>query len=120
MQTRSDPPSRSFLFVTFEGGGNVAPVLGVARRLCARGHRVAVLAEPCLRAAVEAAGASFRPFTRHFVRTDRSRDLIGDAQASTPVGALDLAFRRVVFGPWPERHGRPCARWRPTWSWPTT
>ena len=50
------PARRSYLFVTFEGGGNVPPVLGVARRLAARGHDVRVLTEPCLRAAVERRG----------------------------------------------------------------
>ena len=93
------PNPRSFLFVTLEGGGNVPPVLGLARRLAARGHDVRVLTEPCLRAAVEDAGARFVPFTRHFVRQDRTEDLIGDAQAKTPVGALNRTFSRVVFGP---------------------
>ena len=58
------PAPRSYLFVTFEGGGNVPPVLGLARRLAARGHDVRVLTEPCLRGAVEAARARFVPFTR--------------------------------------------------------
>jgi UDP:flavonoid glycosyltransferase YjiC (YdhE family) len=93
------PAARSYLFVTFEGGGNVPPVLGLARRLAARGHDVRVLSEPCLRAAVEAAGARFVPFTRHFTRTDRAQDLIGDAAAWTPVGALKRTFERVAFGP---------------------
>ena len=62
------PAPRSYLFVTFEGGGNLPPVLGVARGLAARGHHVRVLAEPCLRATVEEAGARFVPFTRHFTR----------------------------------------------------
>ncbi|HET7463263.1 MAG TPA: glycosyltransferase [Longimicrobium sp.] len=90
---------RSYLFVTVEGGGNVPPVLGVARRLAARGHRVRVLAEPCLRAAVEGAGACFIPFTRHFTRADRAADLVRDAAARTPAGALRAVFRNVVFGP---------------------
>lgn len=93
--------SRSYLFVTFEGGGNVPPMLGLVRRLTARGHGVRVLTEPCLRDAVEAAGARFVPFTRHFTRTERSEDLIGDWAARTPLGALRLSFERVVFGPAP-------------------
>lgn len=93
------PGPRSYLFVTFEGGGNVPPVLGLARRLAARGHDVRVLTEPCLRAAVEGAGARFVPFTRHFTREDRTADLIGDSAARTPVGALKRTFERVVFGP---------------------
>jgi MGT family glycosyltransferase len=92
-------PPRSYLFVTWEGGGNVPPVLGLARRLAARGHRVRVLAEPCLRAAVEEAGAAFTPFARHFTRTDRAEDLIGDSAARTPLGALRRSLERVVLGP---------------------
>jgi UDP:flavonoid glycosyltransferase YjiC (YdhE family) len=91
--------TRSFLFVTWEGGGNVPPVLGVVRRLAGRGHVVRVLTEPAMRAAVERAGAAFIPFTRHFVREDVSRDLIGDWTARTPLGALQRTFANVVFGP---------------------
>ena len=91
--------ARSYLFVTFEGGGNVPPVLGLARRLAARGHQVRVLTEPCLRSAVEEAGARFVLFTRHFTRDDRTVDLIGDSAARTPIGALGLTFQHVVFGP---------------------
>ena len=90
---------RAYLFVTLEGGGNVPPVLGVARRLAARGHRVRVLTEPCLREVVEAAGASFLAFRRHFTRSDRREDLIRDAEARTPTGALRRSLDRVVFGP---------------------
>jgi hypothetical protein len=35
--------SRHYLFAMWEGGGNVPPMLGVARRLIARGHAVTVL-----------------------------------------------------------------------------
>lgn len=92
---------RSYLFVTFEGGGNIPPVLGLAQRLAARGHDVRVLTEPCLRAAVEQAGARFVPFTRYFIREDRTQDIIGDSQARTPIGALRNTFERLVFGPAP-------------------
>lgn len=90
---------RSYLFVTFEGGGNVPPVLGVARRMAARGNHVRVLTEPCLRETVEQAGARFVPFTRHFTRRDRTEDLIRDSEARTPVGALKRTFDTLVFGP---------------------
>lgn len=76
MQTK-----RSFLFVTWEGGGNVPPVLGLAARLVKQGHRVRVLAEPCLQAAVNNTGAVFMVFKKHFTRTDPSIDLIQDWQA---------------------------------------
>ena len=91
--------ARSFLFVTFEGGGNIPPVLGVARRLAARGHRVTVVAEPCLQRGVEQAGATLIPFTRHFTRRERTDDLIGDSKAKTPLGALRRVFEQVTFGP---------------------
>jgi MGT family glycosyltransferase len=93
--------ARSYLFVTFEGGGNVPPVLGVARRLAARGHDVRVLTEPCLRAAVEEAGARFVAFSRYFTREDRTQDLIGDSAARTPIGAFLSTLERLVFGPAP-------------------
>lgn len=91
--------TRSFLFVTWEGGGNVPPVLGVARRLAERGHRITVLTEPCLKPAVEAAGARFRPFLDHFTRTDRRVDIVRDSEAGSPIGSLRLAFDNLMLGP---------------------
>lgn len=90
---------RSYLFVTWEGGGNVPPVLGVARRLAARGHTVRVLTEPCLAEAVAKAGAEFIPFTRHFTREKLGEDLMGDWQAKSPIGALKHNLDRVLIGP---------------------
>lgn len=92
-------PPRSYLFVTWEGGGNVPPVLGTARRLTDRGHLVTVLTEPCLREAVEHIGARFIPFTRHFTRTDRAEDIVRDSEAASPLGALRMAFDNLMFGP---------------------
>ena len=92
-------PPRRYLFVTMEGGGNVPAVLGLVRRLAARGHVVCVLTEPSLRAAVEAGGARFRSFSRYFTREDRSQDLFRDWEAKTPIGALDLSLARVMLGP---------------------
>ena len=40
--------SRRFLMPMWEGGGNIPPELGVARRLVARGHQVHVLADPTI------------------------------------------------------------------------
>ncbi|MEX2400298.1 MAG: nucleotide disphospho-sugar-binding domain-containing protein [Rhodothermales bacterium] len=91
--------SRSYLYVTWEGGGNVAPVLGSARRLASRGHRVTVLTEPCLRQPVEEIGARFVPFTQHFTRTDRTEDLVRDSEAKSPLGRLERAFDNLMFGP---------------------
>jgi len=75
-------PKRSFLFVTWEGGGNVPPVLGLASRLVKRGHRVRVLTEPCLKESVCAIGAEFIVFKTYFTRTDPTIDLIQDWKAT--------------------------------------
>lgn len=87
---------KSYLFVTWEGGGNVAPVLGLAQRLIERGHRVRVLAEPCLQQNIESMGAEFISFKKHFTRTDRTVDIIQDWNA----GPMNLAtFDNIIFGP---------------------
>ncbi len=53
-----------FLFVVWDGGGNVLPALALGRRLARRGHAVRVLAPPALRGRVEEAGCLFRSFER--------------------------------------------------------
>ncbi|MBK7408727.1 MAG: hypothetical protein IPJ40_12085 [Saprospirales bacterium] len=62
-----------FLFVTIDGGGNLQPVLGLAKRLAGRGHRITVLSEPCLEELIRALGFDYIPFENHFIRTDRPR-----------------------------------------------
>jgi hypothetical protein len=37
--------TQSFLLATFEGGGSVPPMIGVAEKLIARGHRVRVMSD---------------------------------------------------------------------------
>lgn len=87
---------KSYLFVTWEGGGNVAPVLGVAQRLIERGHYVRVISEPCLQKNIESIGAEFISFKKHFTRTDRTVDIIQDWNA----GPMNLAtFDNIIFGP---------------------
>ncbi len=92
---------RRFLFVMWEGGGNVPPQLGLARKLVARGHQVGVLTEPSVREDVQATGASYSSFTKAPHRHDRSRqsDLVRDFDAKTPIGAFAAVSDRVMFGP---------------------
>lgn len=71
----------SFLFVTWDGGGNVPPVLGLAARLIKRGHDVRVLTEPCLNESVLAIGAEYIAFKKYFTRLDSRVDLIRDWNA---------------------------------------
>ena len=87
---------KSYLFVTIDGGGNIPPVLGLARRLAQRGHRVRQLSEPCLRPAAESYGLEFLPFSQYFTRTDRREDIFEDWKAgplSNPI------FENIIFGP---------------------
>ena len=48
---------RIFLFVMWQGGGNVPVQLGVARRLVEGGHRVRVLADPAGEGEARATGS---------------------------------------------------------------
>ncbi|WP_026303391.1 glycosyltransferase [Jongsikchunia kroppenstedtii] len=50
------------LFVTMDAGGNVPPMLGIARATAARGHRVRLLGHERLRARVEAEELELTPF----------------------------------------------------------
>lgn len=53
-----------FLFVTWGGGGNVPPALGLAAKLVERGHEVRFLAAGELEGRVADAGFPFRAFAR--------------------------------------------------------
>ncbi len=59
------------LMTTWDGGGTTPPLMSVARALVARGHRLRVLADPVLRADVEATGAEFVSWTRAPHRCER-------------------------------------------------
>jgi MGT family glycosyltransferase len=87
------------LFVLWEGGGNVAPQLALAKGLLERGHQVRVLTEDCLAEDVLATRARFEPFATAPNRTSRSEDLIRDWEARTPLGAFARGRDRVMMGP---------------------
>lgn len=89
-------PPKKILFVTIEGGGNVQPVLGIAKRLHKRGHRVTVLSEPCMEQLVLSMGLEFIAFQRHFTRTDRTEDIFHDWKRNP---FADRTMDGVVFGP---------------------
>jgi UDP:flavonoid glycosyltransferase YjiC (YdhE family) len=50
------------LFVTWDGGGNLTPTLGIAAELTRRHHAVRFLGHAQQRGAIEAAGFEFQPF----------------------------------------------------------
>jgi MGT family glycosyltransferase len=60
------------LMTTWDGGGTTPPLMSVARALVARGHRLRVLADPVVRADVEATGAEFVSWTRAPHRHERN------------------------------------------------
>ena len=90
-----------YLFVDWEGGGNLPPALTLARQMVERGHRVRVLCDPADEADVRAAGCKFVPYTRAPHRPDKSAesDFIRDWEARTPMEALARSQDRVMFGP---------------------
>ncbi len=98
--TTANPPRR-FLFVGWEGGGNMPPILGLARRLVSRGHAVRVLSDPCNEAEVAASGCAFVPYARAPHRRDKARasTIITDWQARSPAKAFAVLRDRLMFGP---------------------
>ena len=82
--------SARFLLAMWEGGGTVPPMLGAARRLIARGHRVRVLGDPTIRIEAEKTGCAFTPWRRAPHRTDLrpESDLLRDWEAPNPVAML--------------------------------
>jgi hypothetical protein len=54
-----------FLFVVWEGGGNIPPILGLAKRMISRGHEVMVMSDPCNEPEARAAGCDFFPYISH-------------------------------------------------------
>lgn len=93
--------SRRFLVSSWEGGGNVPPELGVARRLVAQGHQVHVLADPTISTAAEEAGCTFSPWRRapHRTSLDPSEDLLKDWETKNPLVMLKRVRDRFIAGP---------------------
>lgn len=90
----------SYLFVLWDGGGNVPPQLALARRLVERGRRVRILAPRALRARIEAAGCVFIPL--HAVPEHASgssaNDLMRDWEARTSIGASARVRDNLIIG----------------------
>src|SRR5688572_27416562 len=92
--------TRDFLFVLWQGGGNVPPQLVLARKLAERGHRVRALAPAVLRDRIESAGLIFEPYRRAPEHDEghQQTSLIRDFEARTPVGAVMRARERLIAG----------------------
>jgi MGT family glycosyltransferase len=90
-----------YLFVTWDGGGNLPPELALARRLVERGHEVRFLGHRSQQAAVEKAGSRFSPYEQA-PDCDASRAdgaLIKDWQAGSPPELFGWLRERLFFGP---------------------
>lgn len=101
MTTTVQGTPKRFLFVMWEGGGNVPPQLGIAQRLVQRGHSVRVMSDPCNEAEVRAVGCDFVPYVRAPHRYDKTREttIISDYEAKNPMDAFLLLQKRLMFGP---------------------
>ena len=66
----------TFQFVTWDGGGNLPPALGIAKELHQRGHAVRVIGEESQHAAVSSAGLSFTAWSHPLAsgQAERSAD----------------------------------------------
>jgi MGT family glycosyltransferase len=72
-----------FLFVTWEGGGNLTPLVGLGAQLVARGHTVDVLGRASLRDRMTRAGLGFVPQRSDGWIPDAT-DLLAAVEASPP------------------------------------
>lgn len=71
------------LIITWDGGGNLPPALGLARELMRRGDDVRMLGHRVQRAAIEGAGPAFTPITR-------GKDYVSAEPRGTVDGVLGL------------------------------
>jgi hypothetical protein len=94
-------PPRRFLFVWWEGGGNMPPALELVRQLVARGHGVHALSDACSEAEFVAAGASFAAYRRAPSRLDHSpeADTLKDWEARGPAQTIAILRDRLMCGP---------------------
>jgi MGT family glycosyltransferase len=92
---------KRFLFVLWEGGGNVPPQLGVARKLVARGHQVRVLGDRALAAQVAAAGCAHVPWPTapHHNLRDRAADTVRDWEPALQASQFQRFADGLLFGP---------------------
>jgi UDP:flavonoid glycosyltransferase YjiC (YdhE family) len=98
---------KQFLFVDWEGGGNLSPALTVVRHLVAAGHHVRFLEEPCNQEEIEATGSAFVSYVQAPQRTTKAPvdDFVRDWDSRTPLAAFARTRERLLFGP-----ARACAQ----------
>jgi MGT family glycosyltransferase len=89
------------LMTTWDGSGTTPPLMSVARALVERGHSLRVLADPVLRADVEAAGAEHVSWTRAPHRRERSPSshFVRDWAGLEPPEGFARIRDRLAVGP---------------------
>jgi MGT family glycosyltransferase len=89
------------LLVSWDGGGNLAPVLVLGERLVERGHNVRVLGNGSQERAATAAGCEFVAFDRAPDCDSRrpETDLLKDWEVKAPPKLFARARERLFFGP---------------------
>jgi len=92
-----------FLLSMWDGGGNVPPALGVAKRLMARGHVVTVLGDPTLADEARAIGARHIPWTTAPHRKSRrpEDDLVKDYEFGNPLKMIREYIKLFLGDPAP-------------------
>lgn len=80
-----------FLLALHDAGGTVPPMQAIAGELAGRGHDVVVLGQPSVRERMEAAGATFEPFSTlpdydHTKGFEEQLELVGPAMVGHEVG----------------------------------
>jgi UDP:flavonoid glycosyltransferase YjiC (YdhE family) len=90
-----------YLFVTFDGGGNLLPELALAGRLRDRGHDVRFLGHPSQHAAVEDAGFAFGAYQHvpAYDCTERDATPIKDWTGEEPSKVFASIRDHLIFGP---------------------
>lgn len=93
--------AKHYLFAMWEGGGNVPPLLGVARRLIARGHRVTVLGDPTIEDEARRTGCGFEPWRRapHRTTLRPEDDLLRDWETNSPFTQLSNYRDKLITEP---------------------
>lgn len=93
--------SRRMLMPLWEGGGNLPPQLGVARRLVAAGHEVHIIAGPLVEERAREAGCGFTPWRQapHSTSLDPDEYLFKDWELSNPFAVLKEMQEVLIAGP---------------------
>jgi len=89
---------RTFLFTTFDGGGNVAPVMSAVAALVERGHDVRVMSDETSRQEAELTRARFVPWRRAPNKTVRSRDTDPPDWSVSPKEGLRMMAEHFMGG----------------------